>query len=193
MKTVLLLLANGFELYEGSVFIDVIGWNGTEGDKCTTLKTCGITKEVKTSFGQKVIVDYLISEIKFTDYDALAIPGGFEDFNFYDDAFSVAFQNIIRQFNSDNKIIATICVAALALGKSGVLTGRNGTTYNQNNGKRQKQLKEFGVIVKDQPIVIDNNIITSWNPSTAMEVAFILLEKLTSIKQREFIMGIMGY
>ena len=32
MKKVLLLLANGFEIFEASVFIDVIGWNLVEGD-----------------------------------------------------------------------------------------------------------------------------------------------------------------
>ena len=32
MKKVLLLLADGFEIYEASVFIDVIGWNLVEGD-----------------------------------------------------------------------------------------------------------------------------------------------------------------
>ena len=32
MKKVLLLLANGFEAFEASVFADVIGWNKLEGD-----------------------------------------------------------------------------------------------------------------------------------------------------------------
>lgn len=33
MKKVLLLLAKGFESFEASVFIDVIGWNLVDGDK----------------------------------------------------------------------------------------------------------------------------------------------------------------
>jgi protein deglycase len=45
---------------------------------------------------------------------------------------------------------------------------------------RRKQLADFGAIVQDESIVIDNNIITSTGPSTALEVAFILLEKLTN-------------
>jgi len=32
MKRVLLLLANGFETYEASVFIDVLGWNLVDGE-----------------------------------------------------------------------------------------------------------------------------------------------------------------
>ena len=32
MKKILLLLANGFEAYEASVFTDVFGWNRSRGD-----------------------------------------------------------------------------------------------------------------------------------------------------------------
>lgn len=38
-------------------------------------------------------------EIALEDFDALAIPGGFEEAGFYDDAFSEAFQQVIRHFN----------------------------------------------------------------------------------------------
>ena len=193
MKNVLLLLANGFEMYEASVFIDVIGWNLIDGDKRTQLFTCGMTKEVKTSFSQRVIVDYLTSEIDYDQFDALAVPGGFEEYHYYEDAYSDTFQQIIREFNNRNKVIASICVAALALGKSCVLNGKCGTTYALNQQKRMNQLEEFGVKVKKEPIVIDGNLITSWNPSTAMDVAFLLLEKITSTKQKNLIMEIMGY
>ncbi len=44
MKKVLLLLADGFEIFEASVFIDVIGWNHVEGDRNTELFTCGLKK-----------------------------------------------------------------------------------------------------------------------------------------------------
>ena len=48
MKKVLLLLADGFETFEASVFIDVIGWNLVEGDNSTELFTCGLKKEITT-------------------------------------------------------------------------------------------------------------------------------------------------
>lgn len=35
MKKILLLLANGFEAVEASVFTDVLGWNKWEGDGTT--------------------------------------------------------------------------------------------------------------------------------------------------------------
>jgi 4-methyl-5(b-hydroxyethyl)-thiazole monophosphate biosynthesis len=193
MKKVLLLLANGYETFEASVFIDVIGWNYIDGDKSTRLYTCGITKEVNSTFDQKIIVDYTIDEINPDDYDALAIPGGFEEYDFYKDGYSEKFLNIIRYFDKKEKIIASICVAALTLGKSGVLKGRNGTTYNKNGGARQKELEIYGINVINRPIVVDKNIITSWNPSTAMDVAFMLLENLTGKNNTDHIKEIMGY
>lgn len=42
MKKILLLLANGFEAYEASVFTDVLDWNMEEGDGSTKLVTCGV-------------------------------------------------------------------------------------------------------------------------------------------------------
>ena len=192
MKRVLLLLAEGFETYEASVFIDVIGWNLVEGDHSTQLFTCGFQKEVKTSFGQKFVVDYLIGEINADTFDALAIPGGFEKYDFYKDAYDEKFLQFIREFNAKGKIIASICVGALPVGKSGVLTGRSGTTYSLS-GNRLQTLKEFGVAVVNQPIVVDGNIITSWNPSTAIDVALQLLELLTTKTNASHIRRIMGF
>jgi 4-methyl-5(b-hydroxyethyl)-thiazole monophosphate biosynthesis len=192
MRNVLLLLANGYETYEASVFIDVIGWNLIDGDKSTKLFSCGLTKEINSSFNQKCIVDYLAEEINIDDYDALAIPGGFEEFNFYDDAYDERFLDVIRDFQKQNKLIASICVAALSLGKSGILKGRFATTYNKK-AIRQDTLKEFGVIVKNEPVVIDGNIITCWNPSTAIDVAYLLLERLTTKENTNYIKTIMGF
>lgn len=192
MKKVLLFLPQGFEIFEASVFIDVIGWNLVDGDQSTKLYTGGFTKEVKSTFDQKLVVDYLIDEINPDEFEALAIPGGFEEFDFYSEAYHEKFLNLIQTFNSKNKIIASICVGALPVGKSGVLQGRRGTTYNKK-AIRQETLKSYGVNVLNEPIVKDDNIITCWNPSTALDVAFMLLELLTSKKNADYIKSIMGF
>jgi protein deglycase len=191
MKKILLLLAKGFETYEASVFIDVIGWNDTDGDKSTKLFSCGLAKEVASAFNQKFLVDYLHSEIDASEFDALAIPGGFEEFGFYEDAYSDAFLKVIRDFNALNKLIASICVGALPLGRSGILRGRRATTYNSQ--ERRTALKEYEAIVVDQPVVMDGNIITSWNPASAIEVALLLLEKLTNKENSDYIRTAMGF
>ena len=191
MKKVLLFLADGFETFEASVFIDVIGWNLVDGDGSTELFTCGLQKEIKSSFNQRFIVDYVINEIDVNSFDALAIPGGFKEYDFYTDAYNESFLELIRAFKAQNKIIASICVGALPVGKSGVLQGKKGTTYN--NEIRRNELQSFGVNVIHQPIVIDDNIITSWNPSTAVNVALLLLELLTSKTNADYIRQLMGF
>lgn len=193
MKKTLLLLANGFEAYEASVFIDVLGWNQLEGDHSTPLTTCGMHKQLKCTWGLTVIPELHIHDIKTDDFAALAIPGGFEEANFYQDAYHEDFLSLIRQFHAAGKHIATICVAALPLGKSGILKGRKATTYHLGNGLRQQQLAAYGATVLNQPIVIDNNIITSSCPSTALEVAFTLLEKLTNTQNSNHVKHLMGF
>jgi 4-methyl-5(b-hydroxyethyl)-thiazole monophosphate biosynthesis len=191
MKKVLLLLADGFETFEASVFIDVIGWNLVEGDGSTELFTCGLKKEIKSSFNQQFIVDYIVDEIDIHSFDVLAIPGGFEVYGFYQDAYDEKFLNVIRGFKAQNKMIATICVGALPLAKSGVLRDKKGTTYN--SAVRRETLQEFGVNVLDQPVVMDDDLITSWNPSTAVDVAFLLLEHLTTKNNAGKVRQLMGF
>ena len=175
MKKVLLLLATGFEILEASAFIDVMGWNLMEGDQSTVLHTCALRKEIKSAFDQKFVVDHLVEEIDVNVFDALAIPGGFKNYDYYKDAYDPAYLNLIQLFNEQNKWIASVCVGALPVAKSGVLQHKNGTTYSSY----QNELECFGVNISDQPMVVDHNIITSCGPSTATEVAFVLLEKVT--------------
>ena len=75
--------------------------------------------------------------------------------------------------------------------KSGILVGKK-ATYSHPTSKRKEQLKNFGAIVQNDLIVQDGNIITSSNP-TAFDVAFLLLEKLTSKKNAEHVKDLMGF
>ncbi|MBI5580069.1 MAG: DJ-1/PfpI family protein, partial [Deltaproteobacteria bacterium] len=145
-----------------------------------------------SSFDQRVLVDYLIKDINVNEFDALAIPGGFEEYGFWEEAYSDEIQNLIREFDRQGKVIASVCVAAIALGKSGVLKNKNATTYNLKP-IRQETLRSFSVNVQNKPVVQDGNIITCWNPSTAIDVAYILLELLTSRQNANKIREIMGF
>lgn len=175
-KRVLLLLANGFEAFEASVFTDIFGFANSGGFP-VELKSAGNLQVLNCAYGFKVTPEYQIGDINIEDFDALAIPGGRRDAGFYDDAFSDSFQNIIKKFNNYNKYIAGICVASLPMAKAGVLEGKKATTYF---GKKQIELMKMGVDVIDERIVLDKNVITSSSPSTGIEVAFKLLEQLTS-------------
>jgi 4-methyl-5(b-hydroxyethyl)-thiazole monophosphate biosynthesis len=193
MKKVLILLANGFELYEASAFIDVLGWASVFGSEPIEIVTAGFDKQLHCTFGFDVIPDSQISQLDLDSFDALAIPGGFEKAGFYEDAFSNRFLEVIRKFEAAGKPISSICVAALPVAKSGILQGRNATTYHLLEGRRRKELGSFGAIVQDSNIVRDKNITTSSSPSTAIKVAFDLVERLTSPQNAEHIQELMGF
>ena len=190
-QKILLLLANGFEILEASAFIDVMGWNLEEGDNSTKLYSCGLRKEINSSFNQKFTVNCLVNEVDVDSFDALVVPGGFKNYGYYEDAYSIEFLNLICDFKSKNKIITSVCVGALPLAKSGILKNKNATTYNQ--AEYRQTLKNNGVIVSNEEIVIDDNLITSNGPSTAIEVAFILLERLTSIENTSQVRKLMCF
>lgn len=178
-KKILLFLARGFEEYEASVFTDVIGWSRAFGTQPVDLVTTGLRDEIRCTWNFRVKPEIPFEKIRVDDFDALAIPGGFEKAGFYEDAFDNRFLDLIRTFDQKGKIIAAVCVAALPLGKSGILKGRHATTYDLMEGLRRKQLSDFGAIVKDESVVVDDNIITSTGPSTGLDVAFLTLEMLT--------------
>ncbi|RNB91670.1 DJ-1/PfpI family protein [Brevibacillus fluminis] len=194
MKRICLLLPNGFEAVEASVFTDVFGWNKEEGDGATELITVGTRPQLTCTWNFTVLPEKTLDEVTVDDFDALALPGGFEQAGFYEDAYRPDVLAFIREFDRQNKVIASICVGALPIGKSGVLQGRNATTYNLSNRNRQNQLAEMGAnVLGDEPIVVDRNVITSFNPSTAFDVAFTLLEMLTSTENCNVVKKQMGF
>ena len=186
---ILLFVPKGFELLEFSALLDVLAW-AKEGFGCNTnVVTCGLKKQISSGFGVLLTVDALTDNLNLDKYDALAIPGGFEEDGYYEDVYSDSCLEIIRTFHHKNKIIASVCVGALPLGKSGILAGKKATTY----GPRQKELAAFGADVVTDPIVVDGNIITSGCPGTAVHVAFTFLEMLTDNEKATRVKAAMGF
>ena len=173
----LVFLAKGFETIEFSGFIDVMGWAKTDFGCDVEVVTGGFNEKVISSFNIPVLVDKTIDEI----------------FGFYEEAYEEKLLNLIRQFDARKKWIATVCVGALPVGKSGVLKDRKATTYHLGGAVKQKVLQSFGAIIVNEPIVVDDNIITSCGPQTASGVALLLLEKLTSHREMSLVKEAMGF
>ena len=192
-KKVLVFLAKAFETMEFSAFIDVLGWAINDYGHNLLVDTCGFSKTVISTFNIPIIVDKTIEEIDVDDYEALAIPGGFGEFGFYEEAYDDRFLKLIKDFNARNKIIASICSGAMPIGKSGILKNRNATSYHLKGAILQEELKQLGVNVINEPVVVDRNIITSYCPETAPKVAFELLKMLTSKDEMSVIKKAMGF
>lgn len=193
MKRVLLLIPHGAEVYETAAFIDVLGWASLEGNEEIEVVTAGLQPEVTCTFGLRLLPDSLIGEVDLEEFDALAVPGGFEEYGYYEEAFSETVGDVIRSFDRASRPIASICVGAIPVAHAGVLTGRCATTYHLGEGRRRRQLAEYNVDVLDQPIVRDANILTSTAPSTAIDVALALVEILTDRENSEHIRALMGF
>jgi protein deglycase len=193
VKRVLLLVPKGAELLETATFYDVLGWASAEGREPIEVVAVGLLPEVRCSFGLRLVPDLLLGEVETGSFDALAVPGGFEEYGFYEEAYSEAVSELVRAFAAEGKPIASVCVGALPVAKSGVLEGRRATTYHLGGGRRRRQLAELGVIVVDEPIVRDANVITSTSPATAVEVALTLVEVLTDRPNADRIRHLMGF
>ena len=187
MKRVLMLLANGVEPLEMAAFTDVLGWANLLGDQPVELVNAGLRAKIVTTFGLTLIPGFLLSDLDVSGFDALALPGGFEPAGFYEEALSEPFLSTIRHFVETGKPVASVCVSSICLGVAGVLRDRSATTYHQEGGKRKNQLVETGARFVDRPVVVDDHIITSSGPGTATEVAFVLLEQITSVENAALI------
>ena len=193
MKRVLLFLCQGFEELEAAVFTDVLGWSRLEGIEPVEVVTAGLRPKLKCTWNMMVMPEMPYEDIEVDDFDAIAIPGGFDEADFYKDAYDERFLQLIREFDQQGKLIASVCVGAMPVGKSGVLKDRRATTYDLSGGHRRIQLSEMGVHVLDQRLVIDNSIITSTGPATGLDVAFTLLEKLTSLENTQIVRKMMRF
>lgn len=190
---VLVLCLHAFEMMEVSPFIDVFGWAHDEFGHDIEVVTCGLKKQVTSTFGIRMEVDQLIDDIKVEEYAALAIPGGFQEYGFYEEAYAQPTLALIQSFYQQNKVIASVCVGAFPLAKSGILTGKTATTYHLRGDYKRKELEAFGVVLGSPWLEIDGTIITSSCPKTAPDVAFALLELLTSKEQMQQVKEVMGF
>lgn len=193
MKKVLLIVPRGAEVFELAAFFDVLGWASAEGSEPIEVVTAGLEREITCTFGLRVLPDAVLGDLRIEDYDALALPGGFEEYGYYDHAFSDEIGDLIRAFHGQSKPIASICVGALPVAHSGVLEDRCATTYHLSGGHRRRQLAEYGVDVLDRQIVHDRNVITSTSPATAVNVALKLVETLTDRSNADKIKMLMGF
>jgi len=188
----LLLLPPGAEALEAAAFIDVFGWHQAIGSATCQLITCSAAREVALSFGQSMLAQTLLSEVRAYDYAALALPGGFGSYGYYKHACSKPYLQLIRDFDMQAKPIAAICTGAIALAQAGLLKNRRATTYSKEAGWAE-QLQKAGACFTDTALEIDGHIITSQNPASAVPVALTLLEILAGAEERAYIQEQMGF
>lgn len=121
-------------------------------------------------------VDFLVSEINVSDFDAIIFVGGPGCLEALDneDSYKVA-----REAAENNKILAAICISPVILAKAGVLKEKKATVWTDPLGSQAKILRENGTIYEKRPVVVDEKIITANGPAAAEEFGETIVEVLT--------------
>ena len=175
MTKIIIPISNGFEEIEAITIIDVCKRANIE------VIIAGVEKlETIGAHGIKIIADTNIGNINSNDFDMIVLPGGLPN------AFTLAenekVQSLLKEFKEKKKKIGAICAAPYALHKADVLN-KNFTCYPSF----EQKIRLDGYHDNDS-VVIDDNVITSRGPATAMnfalEIVNILCENevYTSVK-----------
>lgn len=166
MKKVLVMLADGFEVIEALSVVDVCARAQIE------CHTCSIDeREVNSSHNIKIIADKTLQADDLFTYDAIVLPGGMPGATNLKN--SVRVVELVKEYYALGKIVAAICAAPIVLAKAGIVDGRIITSYP---GFRE-QLGNC-IYKEDEVVVVDNNIITSRGPATALAFALEIINKL---------------
>jgi 4-methyl-5(b-hydroxyethyl)-thiazole monophosphate biosynthesis len=176
---VLLFAPQGFEDIELAAFSDILGWTRVLKEVTPIdLVITAFKKNICSKHNLTIKAHQLIKDIAPLDYQALIIPGGFNDAG-YTEVYNKKVLDLIRRIYKNEGIIATMCVGSLAVARSGILKGKKATTYSAS--KRYDNLailRDCGAIPVKERIVVTDRIITNRGPDTAIDVAFKLLEML---------------
>lgn len=169
MKKVATILANGFEEIEALTIVDVLRRAGFDCD------TIGFEESVTGSHQIIVEVDRLWNG-DLSDYDAIFLPGGMPgaaNLRDYEELIAA-----LQAERNNGKTISAICAAPIVLARAGLLKGKNYTCYDGFEQEIQD-----GHYLKET-VVKDGNLLTSRGPSTALALAYALVDHLGGDAQR---------
>jgi len=162
------LLATGFEEMEAVGTIDILRRGGIE---TVTVSVTG-DKTVTGVHGIPVIADELIEDIEYWDCDALVLPGGGPGSLMLKDHDAVT--DAVLAVLGNRKLVAAICAAPRVLGTLGLLDSRKATCYPGI----EPELYYANIV--DDPVAIDDNIITARGPAFVIDFGLAILNYLNA-------------
>ncbi|MDX5150888.1 MAG: DJ-1/PfpI family protein [Acidiferrobacterales bacterium] len=173
MPRVLVPLAEGFEELEAVTITDLLTRAKIE------VVTAGLDPgPVKASRGTTLIPTTDLESALQQEYDMIVLPGGQPGANNLQGDNRIL--SLLKTMSDKGKVVAAICAAPKALAAAGVLDNRNATCFPGSiDTKRYPAIR-----LTDDVIVVDDNIVTSRGPGTAMDFTLALVERLTGAKIR---------
>ena len=155
MPRILVPISNGFEEIEAISIIDICR-------RANIDVTIAAVENIQTTGAHniKIEADTMIENVSSTDFDMIVLPGGLP--NAFTLADNIHVQKLLKEFKEADKNIGAICAAPYALHKAEVLNA-NYTCYPSF----EQKIKLDGYHNEDS-VVIDDKVITSRGPGTAM-------------------------
>lgn len=157
-RRVAILTEEGFEQVELTNPKEALEAAGAQVDVISP-KSGKIKAWNKTDWGIEIDVDKQLDQVSPDDYDALVLPGGvMNPDKLRQNKEAVAFASA---FLDEGKPVAAICHGPQLLIETGMIGGRNMTSYPS----LQTDLKNAGAHWIDQEVVVDSGLVTSRTPA----------------------------
>ena len=174
MPRVLIPLAQGCEELEAVTVIDLLRRAGIE------VLTAGLDAQpVVASRGVVLIPDADLDQVLNEDFDMIVLPGGLPGADNLDK--DPRIHQLLREMQEKDRYTAAICAAPRILANAGLLADRQATSYP--GFIDAMNLPSTRVL--EQAVVIDDKVITSRGPGTAMDFALALIEQLAGSEVRD--------
>ena len=168
-KEVLVPIADGTEEMEAAIVIDLL----RRANISVTVASVENQKTVQASRKLKLEADTFISDCLNTPWAAIVLPGGMPGAQHLSEC--EALITLLKKQFAGQRLVAAICAApAKILGAHNFIYCYKATGYPETFDELSAQASE----VIDQPVVIDNTLITSQGPGTAFAFGLSIIEKL---------------
>lgn len=161
MKKVLIPLAPGFEEVEALTVVDILRRAGAEVTLAGTISGVIIGRN-----GIKVLADEPLEAVIGKTFDMVVLPGGAQGTEILKRDANV--KKAVERLMKQGGFVAAICAAPTVLAAIGAIRGAHLTCHPSVREELRAEK------LSDERVVIDNKLITSQSPGSAMEFAFAL-------------------
>ena len=165
---VAIMLADGFEEVEALAVADVLYRAGVRADLISVTDA----RHVTSSHGIRVVAELMLEDVDLSAYTLLFLPGGMPGTLGLKGTPAIQAE-VLRRADAGQPV-AAICAAPSILAELGVLEGRHATA----NPAFVKAIAAGGAIVHENPVVVDEFIITSRGAGTALELGLEIVRYL---------------
>lgn len=114
--------------------------------------------EVEGKHGYPIKPTIKFEELNASDYDAVVIPGGHEAPDRVRQVKEIL--KFVKSMHNAGKVVSSTCHGPWVLISAGIIKGKNATCYVG----MKDDLVNAGSYYKNEPVVVDKNIITSDHP-----------------------------